>query len=121
MSSYYNTIQGTLNTGQTARSSDIHLIQSSIQDAFQRALIDICGTGIVLGESEELKGQLEDFLAIFEAGDSVKETGEALIEEFEEIIARPNKTPEDYKNSLWLLKTGVFFSRLFGIENRNIR
>ena len=42
-------------------------------------------------------------------------------EEFEEIIARPNKTPEDYKNSLWLLKTGVFFSRLFGIENRNIR
>lgn len=41
--------------------------------------------------------------------------------EFEEIIARPNKTPEDYKNSLWLLKTGVFFSRLFGIENRNIR
>ena len=53
MSSYYNTIQGTLNTGQTARSSDIHLIQSSIQDAFQRALIDICGTGIVLGESED--------------------------------------------------------------------
>ena len=42
-------------------------------------------------------------------------------EEFEEIIAKPNKTPEDYKNSLWLLKTGVFFSRLFGIENRNIR
>ena len=42
-------------------------------------------------------------------------------EEFDEIIARPNKTPEDYKNSLWLLKTGVFFSRLFGIENRNIR
>jgi hypothetical protein len=42
-------------------------------------------------------------------------------EEFEEIIARPNKTPEDYKNSLWLLKTGVSFSRLFGIENRNIR
>ena len=42
-------------------------------------------------------------------------------EEFEEIIARPNKTPEDYKNSLWLLKKGVFFSRLFGIENRNIR
>ena len=42
-------------------------------------------------------------------------------EEFEEIIARPNKIPEDYKNSLWLLKTGVFFSRLFGIENRNIR
>lgn len=53
MSSYYNRIIGTLNTGQTARSSDIHLIQSSIQDAFQRALIDICGTGVVLGEDEE--------------------------------------------------------------------
>lgn len=42
-------------------------------------------------------------------------------EEFEEIINRPNKTPKDYKNSLRLLKIGVFFSRLFGIENRNIR
>lgn len=42
-------------------------------------------------------------------------------EEFEEIINRPNKTPKDYKNSLWLLKTGVFFSKLFGIENRNLR
>ena len=52
MSSYYNRIEGTLNTGQTARSSDIHLIQSGIQDAFQRALTDICGTGIVLGEEE---------------------------------------------------------------------
>src|SRR5699024_3512799 len=45
------------------------------------------GHGLVLGESEDLKGQLEDFLAKFEAGDSVKEVGEALIEEFEEIIA----------------------------------
>lgn len=53
MSSYYNTIAGTLKTGQTARASDINLIQSSIQDAFQRALIDICGVGVVLGEEEE--------------------------------------------------------------------
>ena len=53
MSSYYNRIEGTLNTGQTARASDIHLIQASIQDAFQRALIDICGVGVVLGEEEE--------------------------------------------------------------------
>ena len=52
MSSYYNRIEGTLNTGKTARSSDIHLIQSGIQDAFQRALTDICGTGVVLGETE---------------------------------------------------------------------
>lgn len=36
-------------------------------------------------------------------------------EEFDEIIAGENKTPLDYKNSMWLLKIGV------GIENRNIR
>ena len=53
MSSYYNRIEGTLNTGQTARSSDIHLIQSGVQDAFQKALIDICGTGVILGETED--------------------------------------------------------------------
>lgn len=52
MPSYYNHIDGTLQPGRTARSSDIHLIQSSIQDAFQRALIDICGTGVVLGDEE---------------------------------------------------------------------
>ena len=53
MSSYYNRIEGTLNTGQTARSSDIHVIQSEIQDAIQQALIDIHGTGVVLGEEED--------------------------------------------------------------------
>lgn len=53
MSSYYNRIEGTLNTGLTARSSDIHVIQSEIQDALQKALIDIHGTGVVLGEDED--------------------------------------------------------------------
>ena len=41
--------------------------------------------------------------------------------EFEEIIARPNKTPEDYKNQMWLMKLSVWISRKLGIENRNIR
>ena len=53
MSSYYKRIEGTLNTGQTARSSDIHVIQSEIQDAIQQALIDVHGTGVVLGEDED--------------------------------------------------------------------
>ncbi len=42
-------------------------------------------------------------------------------EEFEEIIARPNKTPADYKNSIWMLKVAVWICRLLGIENRNMR
>ncbi|MBO5476305.1 MAG: hypothetical protein J6A15_00940 [Clostridia bacterium] len=53
MASYYTPIQGTLDTGKTARSSDIHLIQSGIQDAISKALIDITGTGVILGESED--------------------------------------------------------------------
>lgn len=42
-------------------------------------------------------------------------------EEFDEIIAGENKTPLDYKNSMWLLKIGVGICKLVGIENRNIR
>lgn len=42
-------------------------------------------------------------------------------EEFDEIINQPNKTPTDYKNSMWLLKASVALSRLLGIENRNLR
>ena len=42
-------------------------------------------------------------------------------EEFVEIINQPNKTPADYKNSMWLLKLSVALSRLLGIENRNLR
>lgn len=40
-------------------------------------------------------------------------------EEFDEIIAGENKTPLDYKNSMWLLKIGVGICKLVGIENRN--
>lgn len=42
-------------------------------------------------------------------------------EEFDEIINQPNKTPADYKNSMWMLKLSVFVSRLLGIEDRNMR
>ena len=42
-------------------------------------------------------------------------------EEFEEIIARPNKTPYDYKNLLWLLQIGLNICKLLGIEKRNMR
>ena len=42
-------------------------------------------------------------------------------EEFDEIINQPNKTPADYKNSMWLLKVSVAVCRLLGIENRNMR
>ena len=52
MASYYTRVDGTLKTGQTARSSDIHLIQSEVQDALQKALLDIHGTGVILGEEE---------------------------------------------------------------------
>ena len=41
--------------------------------------------------------------------------------EFDEIIARPNKTPADYKNEIWIIRLGVQISKLLGIESRNIR
>lgn len=41
--------------------------------------------------------------------------------EFDEIINQPNKTPADYKNSIWMLKISVAVCRLLGIENRNMR
>lgn len=43
------------------------------------------------------------------------------VEEFDEIIAQPNKTPADYKNQMWIIRLGVFFSKLLGLENRNLR
>ena len=42
-------------------------------------------------------------------------------EEFDEIINQHNKTPADYKNSIWMLKVSVAVCRLLGIENRNMR
>lgn len=41
--------------------------------------------------------------------------------EFDRIIAQPNKTPSDYRNQMWIIKLGVFISKLFGDENRNLR
>ena len=52
MSSYYNKVDGTLKTGQTARADDINLIQSSIQRAIQNMIVDILGTNFILGEDE---------------------------------------------------------------------
>ena len=42
-------------------------------------------------------------------------------EEFDEIIAQPNKTPADYRNEMWVIKLGVFLARTFGGEKRNLR
>lgn len=43
------------------------------------------------------------------------------VQEFDDIIEGPNKTPADYRNSMWLIKLGVFVSKLLGMENRNLR
>lgn len=43
------------------------------------------------------------------------------VKEFDEIIEGPNKTPADYKNQIWMIKLGVFVSKLLGMENRNLR
>ncbi|MCM1559172.1 MAG: N-acetyl sugar amidotransferase [Butyrivibrio sp.] len=42
-------------------------------------------------------------------------------EEFEQIIEGENKSPMDYKNSYWIINLAVKFSKVLGIENRNIR
>lgn len=42
-------------------------------------------------------------------------------EEFQKIIDAPNKTPADYKNSMWMIKIGVAISKMLGMENRNLR
>lgn len=42
-------------------------------------------------------------------------------EEFDRIIALPNKTPSDYRNQMWVIKLGVAISKALGIEKRNLR
>ncbi len=42
-------------------------------------------------------------------------------EEFDHMINGPNKTPSDYKNSMWMIKLGVAVSKMLGLENRNLR
>ena len=42
-------------------------------------------------------------------------------EEFDEIIEKPNKTPADYKNQMWIIRIGVFIAKILGIEKRNLR
>lgn len=53
MSSYYNRISGTLQPTKIARVSDIHLIQSSIEDAFSRMIVDMFGPGFILGHEKD--------------------------------------------------------------------
>ena len=43
------------------------------------------------------------------------------VQEFDEIIAQPNKTPKDYKNQMLLIRLGTAFAKRFGSEKRNIR
>lgn len=43
------------------------------------------------------------------------------VEKFDAIIEGPKKTPEDYKNSMWLIKLGVAVSKILGLESRNLR
>ena len=52
MSSYYNRVTGSLKASEIARSEDIHLIQSSIQTAFQEVIRDMFGAGCILGGDE---------------------------------------------------------------------
>ena len=43
------------------------------------------------------------------------------LKDFEDIIEGEKHTPDDYRNSKWIIKTGVFVSKLLGMESRNIR
>ncbi len=42
-------------------------------------------------------------------------------QEFDDIIEGPAHTPEDYKNSMWMIRLGVKICQLLGIEKRNMR
>lgn len=42
-------------------------------------------------------------------------------DEFDEIIGKPNKTPADYKNQMWIIRIGVFIAKMLGVEKRNLR
>ena len=53
MSSYYNRITGTLEPTKIARVSDIHLMQSSTEDAFSRLIVDMFGPAFILGHEKD--------------------------------------------------------------------
>ena len=53
MPSYYNRVKGTLEVAKLAQSSDIHLIQSSIQDAISSLIVDMFGPAYILGQQED--------------------------------------------------------------------
>ena len=54
MPSYYNRVKGDLEEGKLAKSSDIQLIQSGIQNAISRMIIDLYGQAFILGYDEDI-------------------------------------------------------------------
>ena len=54
MPSYYNRVKGDLEEGRLAKSSDIQLIQSGIQNAISRMIIDLYGQAFILGYDEDI-------------------------------------------------------------------
>lgn len=52
MSSYYTRVEGTLETGHTARADDIHLIQSNVREMIRNVIVDMFGDAFILGEEE---------------------------------------------------------------------
>ena len=53
MSSYYETVTGTLASSEIAKSEDIHAIQSNIQHAFANLIRDVTGDGYILDDDED--------------------------------------------------------------------
>lgn len=43
------------------------------------------------------------------------------VEEFDAIINGPNRSPADYKNSMWMIRLGVTVSKFLKMEKRNLR
>jgi N-acetyl sugar amidotransferase len=66
------------------------------------------------------KPSYEEDLMIQDKEYIAKKLGISVLE-FDEIINMPNKTPHDYKNSLWLMKIGTIVLKLLRIESRNIK
>ena len=76
MSSYYNRISGTLEPTKIARVSDIHLIQSSIEDAFSRLIVDMFGPAFILGHEKDTLTLIPTPLHVDQSNTSVDDTNQ---------------------------------------------
>lgn len=76
MSSYYNRISGTLEPTKIARVSDIHLIQSSIEDAFSRLIVDMFGPAFILGHEKDTLTLIPTPLHIDQSNTTVDDTNQ---------------------------------------------